>query len=145
MTTERDTAHRTPRRLKVADSGVNASMGAGAPASVSPQTAHTQRDRWWDRQLADLTPPTVWSQPPASLRELSLYARHAAWGPQTGFVRGCGIWWCRLVGIPVSTFAYYVAWIAQRPSRTTVALLLYTVLAHTKFVGWLLPWPSWLP
>lgn len=145
MATERDTAHRTRRGLMVADSGGNASMGAGAPVSVSPQTAHTKRDRWWSRQLEDLTPPTVWADCPASLRELALYARHSAWGPQNGFIRGCGVWWCRLIGIPVSTVAYYIAWIAQRPSRTFVTVLLCAVLAHTKFGGWLLPWPSWLP
>ena len=145
MTTNDETAHRTPHNGRSGETGANAAMGAGERARLAVVTAHTESDTWWSRHLEDLTPPTVWADKPASLQELTLYARHAAWTSQTGFLRGCGVAWCWLVAVPISTLAYYLAWLAQRPSRTLVVALLYAVIAHTGPGRWLLWWPTWLP
>ena len=144
--TQSKTAHRTPRNSTSVEAGANASPRTDARARLADQTAHTDRDRpWWTRLLDELTPPTVWTDKPASLKELTLYARHAPWTAKDGFWRAAGTWWCGLIGIPVSTAAYYTAWTAQRPSRALTVLLAYIVLAHTGLGAWLLPYPDWLP
>ncbi|WP_066890752.1 hypothetical protein [Carbonactinospora thermoautotrophica] len=147
-TTHREAAHRTPHSGAGAENTANAAPRAPARAKDTEQTALTHRDRWsglLDRLAGELTPPTVWADRPASLREISRYARHGAWTTETGAWRTAGVWWCRLVAIPVSTLAYYTAWIAQRPSRTVVVTVLYVVAAHTTPGRVLLPWPAWLP
>ncbi|KWX04622.1 hypothetical protein TH66_00235 [Carbonactinospora thermoautotrophica] len=152
VTTQSEAAHRTPHSGAGAERAANASPRARARVKDTEQTALTQRDRWsgllgrlvgW--LAGELTPPTVWADPPASLREISRYAHHGAWTTETGAWRTAGVWWCRLVAIPVSTLAYYTAWIAQRPSRTVVVTVLYVVAAHTTPGRVLLPWPAWLP
>ncbi len=87
------------------------------------QSAITERVR---AVIADLTPPAVWKEQPASLSKLASYAHKAAWTRRdAGFIRSLGIWWCRLVGLPVTVACRYLEWIAQRPGRAaTVAALI---------------------
>lgn len=89
--------------------------------------------------LAGLRPPAVWTQPPASLQALVRYADDAPWADKTGSIRAAGRVWCRVIAVPVSVVAYYTAWLAQRPSRFLVLLVLYVVIAHTSAGSWL-PW-----
>jgi hypothetical protein len=75
--------------------------------------------------------PTVWSEPPATLASLLLYARHGAWvGPGSKFWRGLGVLWCVLFAIPVSTAAYYLAWFCQRPWRLVTGVVVVLALRH---------------
>jgi hypothetical protein len=75
--------------------------------------------------------PTVWSEPPATLSSLLLYARHGAWvGPGSRFWRGLGVLWCVLFAIPVSTAAYYLAWFCQRPGRLVTGVVVGLALWH---------------
>lgn len=94
----------------------------------------------------EFRPPLVWTERPASLSDLSAYAWSGGWTGLGGPARIAGVWWYRLVGIPLSTVAYYAAWLAQRPSRFFVALFLYTLLAQTSVGRAVLPWPhfGWL-
>jgi hypothetical protein len=47
--------------------------------------------------------------------------------------------------VPMSTVAYYAAWILQRPSRAAVCAVLYVAVSHTGIGQAVLPWPGWLP
>ena len=75
--------------------------------------------------------PTVWSEPPATLSSLLVYARHGAWiGPGSKFWRGLGVLWCVLIAIPVSTLAYYLAWFCQRPGRLMTLAVVVLAIWH---------------
>ena len=89
--------------------------------------------------LSGLRPPMVWTQPPASLKDLATYAKEAPWAARTGPIRVAGRVWCWLVAVPVSTLAYYLAWLCQRPSRLITVFVLYAVLTQTT-PGEHLPW-----
>lgn len=130
--------------------------GIGAGISVPPDLAELDesvesptRLFSWREVLTNMggyfTPPVVWSQAAPSLSELASYSRTGEWTDQAGFWRAVGRMWWRLVGLPVTTVCRYTEWICQRPGRFLTLLFLYTLLAHTDFAGWLLPWPSWLP
>lgn len=143
--------------LRNAQSG---EAGSGQPgpgfsqenSAIGPDSAMgsalTDGDRWAglaERLAGYWTPPAVVVDRPASLSELAAYASTGAWTSQRGFWRVAGIWWFRLVGLPVTVAAYYGAWIAQRPGRALVLAVLYALLAHTGPGRWLLPWPTWAP
>ncbi|ADD40055.1 hypothetical protein [Stackebrandtia nassauensis] len=89
--------------------------------------------------LLGLRPPAIWTQPPASLKALVLYADQAPWADKTGPIRASGRVWNRVIAVPLCTVLYYAAWLVQRPSRFVVLLVLYVLLAHTSLGGWL-PW-----
>lgn len=75
--------------------------------------------------------PTVWSESPATLSSLLVYARHGAWvGPGSTFWRGLGVVWCVLIAIPVSTTAYYAAWFCQRPGRLMTLAVVVLAIWH---------------
>ncbi len=75
--------------------------------------------------------PTVWSEPPATLVSLLIYARHGAWiGPGSKFWRALGVLWCALIAIPVSTGAYYLAWFCQRPGRLLTGVVVALAIWH---------------
>jgi hypothetical protein len=103
---------------------------------------------WWPRVSAYWRWPHLLATPPPSVAELAAYAEHGPWASKTGFLRHAGIWWFRLVAVPVNVVARYGAWIADRPGRAFTVAVLYTLLAHTSYLGWLLPFPdvaAWLP
>jgi len=122
--------------------------------SELPEVA--ERDIWRERGLAFVayfTPPSVLKEPPASVEDLADYAHRAGYtkhprisvtvDPLTGqkterrhWVREAGIWWHRLIGIPVTAVCRYVEWIAQRPGRAVPVLLLVKLLAQTSYGSW---------
>ncbi|MEV0732407.1 hypothetical protein [Polymorphospora sp. NPDC050346] len=90
-----------------------------------------------DAVLEYVTPPSVLTQPPASVAELAAYAKTGEWTARRyGFVRGAGIWWYRLVGLPYTVWCRYGEWIAQRPGRAITVLLLIKLLASTTAGEW---------
>ena len=103
-------------------------------ARYRPPTASTWAV-WWGRRL-------WWAEAPPSLADLAAYARAGAWTNPGGFWRGCGTWWLRLIGLPVTVVCRCVEWTVQRPGRLLTVLLIYVVLAHTTPGRWLLPWPT---
>lgn len=152
MTTESETAQRTPHQTAPSAEAAKAHPRASARASVEAAEPVTQRHPVVERlgrigaqALTEFTPPGIWTDPPATLAELSRYARYGAWTTATGFWRTAGVCWYALFAVPVSCAAYYLAWIVQRPARAVVVSLLYVVVAHTRIGQALLPWPTWLP
>ncbi|WP_433732562.1 hypothetical protein ACQP2Y_46740 (plasmid) [Actinoplanes sp. CA-051413] len=84
-----------------------------------------------------LTPPSVLTQPPASVAELAAYAHWGAWTSRTdGPLRRLGIVWHRLVSLPVTVVCRYVEWIAQRPGRAIPVYLLFKLLISTGPGPW---------
>jgi len=163
--TRRNSALRTPHSAEDPTDEVfpaeTLTDGAETPHSAhlgAPRSALTDGDDeagFWDSARAtwapvaawlraNLRPPLVWTEPPASLADLSHYAHEQPYAAKYGIARLAGVWWNRVVAMPLSAVAYYGAWIVQRPSRVAALAVLYTVLAHTT-VGLWLPWPSWLP
>lgn len=66
------------------------------------------------------TPPDLWSDDRPSLRKMWLYAVHGRWTRTDGFARWAGVAWS-IPAMAVTTAAYSVAWIFERPSRFAVA------------------------
>jgi hypothetical protein len=104
---------------------------------------------WWPRATAYWRWPRLLATPPPSVAELAAYAEHGPWTSKEDCItRTAGIWWHRFVAVPVAAVARYVEWFAHRPGRAFTGAVLYTLLAHTSYLGWLLPFPdltSWLP
>lgn len=108
-------------------SGGPTERGAGGPVSQTAtfpaETPITSRDRlqgWLLAAREYVTPPSVLTEKPASVKELAAYAKHGIWSRQeVGALRAAGIAWYRLVGLPVTVVCRYVEWIFQRPGRVT--------------------------
>lgn len=49
------------------------------------------------------------------------YARLGGWTGPSGPARMVGVWWYRLVALPVCLVTHYTAWLVARPSRTITA------------------------
>ena len=138
-TTERDTASCNagsedgPAERETPVQGVSKLQSA-------PQPAITNGDVWRGRlevALRYLTPPSIITDRPASLVELSRYAHRAGWtSRRTGAIRTAGIWWYRLIGLPVTAICRYAEWIWQRPGRTIPVALLIKLLALTTPGVW---------
>lgn len=150
--TEGETALPTSHSAGDAPEATNSAARARARARVASETAltqgHDEADAAgvWEALIGRLQeywrPPVVWSQPPASLHELTVYAAHGEWTSQDGPLRALGIGYSWLA-VAASTVLYYAAWIVQRPGRLATVTVLYGLLAHTPPGAWL-PWPGWL-
>jgi hypothetical protein len=123
---------------------VPAERETGPDGAETRNSEVTDRDSRWerlgvlfDRALVYVTPPAVLTEPPASVAELATYARAGAWtGRRSGLVRGAGVWWYRLVGLPCTVVCRYAEWIFQRPGRAIPVLLLVKLLASTTWGSW---------
>jgi len=62
------------------------------------------------------------------------YAKSGGWTGPTGPARIAGVWWYRLVALPVTVVCHYTAWLVARPSRaltaTLVGLLVWQAVAR---------------
>lgn len=153
MTTDRDTAPSAPHpETAPGDEEANARPRAGAHAQGT-QTAETapagvtQRGRQRSQLLDQLTPPEPWRHRPASLAAMWRYARRGGWTGTTGPARTAGVWWYRLVAVPVTLLCHYAAWIIARPSRTVALAIVWAVAMQVPplraAADAVLPWPSW--
>lgn len=145
MTTESPTAHRTPHTAGDSAEPADAAMRAPARARTESSAAHTLRHVLWQGWRTEFVPPTVWTDRPASLREMCLYAHHGPWAAEQGTARRFGIAYFWAWAMPHCVAARTWDWIAQRPSRTAAAAAIYTAVAHTTVGRAVLPWPTWLP
>lgn len=159
MATESETAFSAPHRTDQAPGeGVNAgsararareaNTGQTAPETAPPNL--TQRDRrpgGWGRLADQLTPPQPWSHRPASLAAMARYAARGGWTGPEGLPRRAGVWWYRLVAVPVTLVCHYTAWIVARPARTVVTVLVWGVAMHVPalyaLAAAILPWDPW--
>jgi hypothetical protein len=104
----------------------------------SPLDVDTLRERLREAIVAVrayLTPPSVWTEQPASMAELAAYARWGAWTNSTG-LRRAGLCWHWLVSLPVTTICRYGEWIAQRPGRLIPVYVLWKLLISTGPGPW---------
>lgn len=130
MTTDGDSALRTPHSAGEEADTPNASVRAAARAKVSPKSARTQRD-WLKELRVAFTPPEIWSERRPSLREVWLYAKYGPWTSEYGFVRWMGRAYAWSVALPLHTAGYYLLWIVQRPTRLVTAVLLGVLIGNT--------------
>lgn len=100
---------------------------AGSEKRV-PATYGDDRSGLVARLVTELTPPEPWTHQPASLAAMWRYARRGGWTGPTGPARVAGVWWCRLVTIPVCVVTHYTAWLVARPSRALTAALVALLL-----------------
>ena len=90
----------------------------------------TARDYW--------VPPSLLTESPASITDLSNYAWHGTWTSKTsGPVRQAGIWWHRLISLPTTVACRYTEWIFQRPGRALPVLAMWKLLVSTGPGPWL--------
>lgn len=75
---------------------------------------------------------------PATLIELTAYAREGAWTRRlSGPIRKLGIGWLYTVAIPQTAKAYLRAHVMQRPGRFLAALLIWTVFIRSVPGVWI--------
>ena len=137
--TESDTAQTALSAVRFggapADSGSTRAGARGraredSAVSVARQST-TERD--WRagvvaRLVRELTPPEPWQHRPASLAAMWRYARRGGWTGPDGLARRLGVWWYRLVSLPVCLVTHYLAWLVARPSRTFTAAVVALVV-----------------
>lgn len=138
MNTDSNSAVRSPHPAEGGPRGAirvptRARDGADRPWTTAA-TEGEHRPGLWGRLVAGLTPPEPWTHRPASLAAMSRYARQGGWAGPAGPARAAGVWWFRLVAVPVCLVTHYLAWLVARPSRAlTVALVgLLVWLAVTR-------------
>jgi hypothetical protein len=140
------TAHRTPhphprpvaeQSRRGARDRAREISGLGSGRQEGPEEVRRELPAWLIKAVEKVRAyafgdiPTVWSEPPATLASLLVYARHGAWvGPGSKFWRALGVLWCALIAIPVSTLAYYLAWFCQRPGRLITGVVVAVALWH---------------
>lgn len=93
---------------------------------------------WWAAGRGYWTPPSWMTDRLPSYAELWAYAWEGGWTRRTrGPIRWLGIWWLRLVALPVSWFCRGAEWVAQRPGRTLAALILWQAVVRSTPGAWL--------
>ena len=80
------------------------------------------------RLVRELSPPQPWTHRPASLAAMWRYARRGGWTGPDGLARRLGVWWYRLVSLPVCLVTHYTAWLVARPSRALTAAVVALVV-----------------
>jgi hypothetical protein len=78
---------------------------------------------------------------------MSRYALRGGWTGPEGLARRAGVWYFRLVAVPVTIVAHYAAWIVARPARAIAVAVLWAVLMQVRplraLADTVLPWPAW--
>ncbi len=105
---------------------------SGSPDMVSENHFRTWAKRTYGSARAYWTPPSVYTDPPASLRELAAYAKTGPWTHQDrGLLRAAGVWHYRLFGYPYTVVSRYREWVFQRPLRLAAHVGLLKLSAST--------------
>lgn len=103
------------------------------PVQISELGLRGRAARAYAASRAYWTPPSVFTQRPASLQDLAAYARTAPWTHQRrGFIRGLGVAWYRLIAFPITVLLRYLEWFAQRPLR---AFTLFGIVKLISLTG----------
>lgn len=118
-----------------ADSGSTrtSARGRAREDSAVPAARQSTTERDWrsgigPRLVRELTPPEPWQHRPASLAAMWRYARRGGWTGPDGLARVAGVWWYRLVALPVTVVCHYLAWLVARPSRALTAAVVVLVV-----------------
>lgn len=127
MTTESETSPVTHH--PAGDGGGGSDAGARARAREGDDSAArreaTQRGR---RLVRELTPPEPWTHRSPAPAAVYRYARHGGWTGPDGAARRLGVWWARLIGLPIVIATAYLAWLAARPSRAITAAVVLALV-----------------
>ncbi len=84
-----------------------------------------------------VVPPAILTDQPESIPDLARYAHAGAWtARRTGFTRGCGVWWWRLVALPYTAVSRTREWIIQRPGRAITVSVIVKITASTTWGTW---------
>lgn len=109
-------------------------------SSLQPE-AITARERLVDllqRSRAYWVPPSLLTDPPASVTELTSYARYAGWTARAdGPMRRLGVTWLYTVGLPVTVVCRYSEWVAQRPGRAIPVFVVWKLFVTTGPGPWM--------
>ena len=121
--------------------GGSVERGAGDSSDESRNSEITMRDRvrGWLEAGRDYWAVPCWvRESPATLIELTAYAREGAWTRRlSGPIRALGIGWLYVVAIPQTARAYAKAHLLQRPGRFLAALLIWTVFIRSVPGVWI--------
>jgi hypothetical protein len=86
----------------------------------------------WKATAAYWTPPSLFTDQPASLQDLAAYARSAPWtAQQAGIFRAAGSSYYRWCAYPVTVVCRYTEWVWQRPGRLAAHAALTKLFALT--------------
>ena len=107
--------------------------------SRNSEVALRDRVRGWLEAGREYWAVPCWvRESPASLTELTAYARQGGWTRRlSGPIRRLGIWWLYAVAIPMTAKAYLRAHVVQRPGRFLAALLIWTVFIRSVPGVWI--------
>lgn len=90
------------------------------------------------RSRAYWIPPRFLTQPPASIAQMTAYARRAGWTQRTtGLLRGLGVGWFYAVALPVVVSTRWFGWVCERPGRGLLALVVWQLLIRTGGGPWI--------
>lgn len=139
LTTQSDTPASTGV-FESPESGPQGSKTGGEGSSLHPDPV-TLRDHIRSAVQAARAfwvPPALLTCPPPSVADLASYARSGAWTSQVdGPIRRLGVWWYRLVTLPVTVVCRYTEWVAQRPGRAVAVFVVWKLVTATGPGPWL--------
>ena len=82
--------------------------------------------------------PRFLTEPPASIAEMTAYARRAGWTAQTtGLFRRLGVAWFFGVALPVAVATRWFAWMCERPGRGLLGFVVWQLLIRTGGGPWI--------
>lgn len=89
------------------------------------------------RVMTCIRPPKVTISRPASVPELTAYARTGTWTKsEGGAIRKAGVTYWYLIGLPTTVICRYIEWIAQRPGRALTVFALWRLVITTGPGPW---------
>lgn len=139
QTPRRPSPHRRPAAPAAAATAENPSPSAGP--DTEPAAGGFSLRSWLGDTLGRYwTPPALWTQPAASLNDLSAYAHRGEWTSKKGPLRALGIGWWRVIGLPITAACRRIEWVAQRPGRFLTIFTLFVLVARSNWGHTALHW-----
>lgn len=97
-----------------------------------------------ERARTELTPPDIWSKGRPSLLDVVNHGRYGQQVPDEGLARAAAKAWSWFAALNAAV-AYVWQWVTERPSRTTIAVVLVvlsTLVPAARAVLTVLLWPA---
>lgn len=112
----------------------------GAPATFKDAVGASLRamEPTARRWVGTLRPPLFWTEGLPAAGDSWLYAKKGEWCRPDSPIRALALAW-QILTLPVRVPAFYLHWLTERPSRLTVFIIVYALLASTSYASWL-PW-----
>lgn len=90
------------------------------------------------RWAGHLRPPLFWTEGLPAAGDSWLYAKKGQWCRPDSPIRTLALAW-QILTLPVRVPTFYLHWLTERPSRLTIFIIVYALLASTSYGSWL-PW-----